>query len=97
MRWLPLVLCLFVSGVGAGCSDDCAALADVICQCEPSLAERESCRVELEAQQNNQPIGPSEAQLEACRAALDTCTCAGLDENRTDQCGFTRAAGSGSS
>ena len=94
MRWLSLVCSLLVATAGAGCSDDCAVLADIICQCEPSLAQRESCRVELEAQQNNQPVGPSEEQQAACSAAIETCTCDALDENRTDQCGFTRVPGS---
>jgi hypothetical protein len=95
MRVFASALVVIAALALAGCDDECGALADKICQCEPTLAERESCRVELEAQQSNQALPPSDEQKAVCAAALETCTCDALDENRTDLCGFTREPGAG--
>lgn len=72
-----------------GCGDECVQLADQICQCEATARGRQACQLDYQNQQEGQPA-PSPTQLDACRAALQTCTCEALDQNRTDQCGFAR-------
>jgi hypothetical protein len=84
---VSLVALLFV-----GCPDECEVLSDQVCECEPTLTERTACRREVETQQRNLPA-PNQAQREACMAALETCTCEALEQNRTDLCGFTRDRG----
>lgn len=85
----PLAL---VSLLFAGCPDECQALSDQVCDCEETRDQRESCRREVESQQQNQ-APPTAEQREVCLAALDTCTCEALAANRTDLCGFTRDRG----
>lgn len=84
-------LCL-VSSLTAGCPDECQVLSDQVCDCEETRDQRESCRQEVESQQQNQ-TPPNQAQREACMAAIETCTCEALEQNRTDLCGFTRDRG----
>lgn len=83
---LALVLPL---GLSLGCSDECQVLSDIICDCEETRGERESCRGQVDSQQQNQPP-PTEEQRALCAARQESCTCAALEENRTDLCGFTR-------
>lgn len=83
-----------LAALAVGCADECQVLSDVVCDCGETLQERESCRQEVESQQQNQ-TPPNPAQREACLAALDTCTCDALEQNRTDLCGFTRDRGVG--
>ncbi len=87
-----LVLLLPAGLFTGGCGDECQQLSDVVCECGETRADREACRREIESQQQNQTPA-SEAQLGTCRAALETCTCAALEQNRTDLCGFTRDEG----
>lgn len=74
------------------CADECQQLADRICECGQNRFERQSCEAEVESQQRNQ-TPPTEAEREACLAALETCTCEALADERTDLCGFTRDEG----
>lgn len=75
----------------AGCQDPCVTLAERICNCEPSSAERQSCRrTRIVNQQSNVAI--EEADRELCQAKLETCTCVALDENNLEACGFTPIA-----
>jgi hypothetical protein len=91
IRLVALVASVLLSALlAAGCGDQCQALADTICGCEPDLRRREACRLDYQTQQQNQPA-PSEDQLGACTAALETCTCDALDRNETDKCGYARA------
>lgn len=86
-----------VLGLGAatsGCQDPCVVLAERICGCEPSTAERQSCRrTRIVNQQSNITI--EDADRELCQAKLETCTCSALDQNNLDACGFTPVAPAG--
>lgn len=83
----PLAAALFL----AACQDPCVLLAQRICQCEPSPAEQRLCiERRIEAQEEREP---SDEELLACEAALETCSCQALDENRYDLCGFSREGG----
>lgn len=92
LRRATLLAVSIVTLLLVGCPDECQVLSDQVCECEATRRERESCRREVETQQRNLPP-PSEAQREACMAALETCTCEALEQNRTDLCGFTRDRG----
>lgn len=82
---------LAVVGFGlmwGGCIDPCQQLAERICACELTESQRNQCRQERISNQRDFLVADTESQ-EACAAALDTCTCTALDQNRTDLCGFT--------
>lgn len=83
----------FVIGTQAACTDPCRQLADRICNCELTAAQRQTCRQDRIDTQSNDPLrlGPTTTseQQDACIAALETCTCAALDENKTELCGYT--------
>lgn len=82
-------LCALVPAVVAtiGCDDPCVALAERICQCQEDPTERIACRQERITNQRDQRTVTDEDRSR-CTAALDTCDCVDLDQNRTDQCGF---------
>ena len=74
----------------AGCTDPCVTLAERICNCEPTAADRRSCvNNRITNQQGNVVI--SDADRSVCTAALDTCTCAALDVNDLSACGYAPA------
>jgi len=73
----------------AACQDPCVTLAQRICDCELTSAERTSCRTDrIVNQQSSTPI--SDADRNFCQSILDkgTCTCTALDNNDLDACGF---------
>jgi hypothetical protein len=88
-----LVLSLLLSGLAAsaGCTDPCVALAQRICECEPSPALRQACETER-IQPLQEQLEPTAEEQQRCLEALDTCTCEALAENRVEQCAFTREA-----
>jgi hypothetical protein len=78
----------------SACTDPCRQLADRICNCELTAAQRQTCRADRIDSQANDPLrlGPTSdtAEQDVCIAALETCTCAALDENKTELCGYTK-------
>jgi hypothetical protein len=78
--------------LASGCTDPCVALAERICNCEPTLRDRRSCTIERVTNQQGR-VQISDDDRAACSAALDTCTCAALDENNLEACGFAPASG----
>lgn len=83
-----LVAC---GGLFTACQEPCQALAERICTCAPDLGARQGCRQERILAQRT--LVPTPEEQDICVAALETCTCVALDENRFDLCGFTRAGG----
>lgn len=82
---------LVFSVVIGGCQDPCVELAQRICNCESTAANRRQCVSDrITSQQGNVDI--NDADREVCAAKLDTCTCAALDDNDLDACGFVPAA-----
>lgn len=75
--------------VCVSCADPCVALAERICRCEPTPIARRSCEAERVTPRED-GINASPEEQQRCLDALDTCTCAALDENRVELCGFTR-------
>jgi hypothetical protein len=68
------------------CSNPCKDLAERICACEKTQLERQACRADRITSQERTI---DDADAEVCSAALDTCTCQSLDENRLADCGFS--------
>jgi len=69
--------------------DPCTSLAERICACEATQSAQESCRsTRIEALRNQVEI--TDAEREQCWAALDTCDCGDIEENRFEECGFVR-------
>jgi len=85
------LLVLWVGVSLGGCIDPCQQLAERICACELTESQRNQCRQERITNQRDFLVADTDAQ-EACVAALETCTCTALDQNRTDLCGFTADA-----
>jgi hypothetical protein len=83
VKWLVA----FVGLLGSACQDPCVALAERICNCELTETDRRTCRTErITQQQSNITIEDADRQF--CEDKLQTCTCAALDENNLDACGF---------
>ncbi|MFZ9887805.1 MAG: hypothetical protein ACO3JL_09910 [Myxococcota bacterium] len=86
------LLLLAIAPALGGCANPCEQLADLVCECGATRGERQACLAEVSAQQQSQP-SPTAEQEEVCAAALVTCTCEDLANQRTDRCGFTRDPG----
>jgi hypothetical protein len=75
----------------SGCDDPCTALARRVCNCELSSNTRLQCITDrITNQQGTLVIDDADKAL--CSDKLDTCTCASIDENRLDECGFVPEA-----
>jgi hypothetical protein len=77
----------------SACPDPCTQLAQRICNCEPTTADRRAC---VEERVNNQrdKIELSDADKEFCADKLETCDCRAIDENDLEKCGFVPEDGS---
>ncbi len=69
------------------CQDPCVVLAERICNCEPTVADRRACTIDRITNQQGR-VDVSDADKAVCSEKLDTCTCAALDQNNLDACGF---------
>ena len=87
--WLHLmVLSLgFLALLGASC-DPCVQLTNSICDCEPTANAQIACRQERELQRSQRD--ESTADQEICARALETCTCAAMQNNDWEACGMSR-------
>ncbi len=84
--------CLMMgSWVFLGCQDPCEALAQRICNCERTFIARRACVADRITNQQGQVV-TDEADRDFCEAKLDTCSCAALDQNDLDACGFVVAS-----
>ncbi len=72
---------------GSACTDPCEALAERICHCQEDPNARAACRTERITNQKASKVITDDDKTR-CTAALDTCDCIDLDENRTDECGY---------
>lgn len=93
-RLIPTVFLLLLAITPAlwGCANPCEQLADLVCECGATRGERQACQAEVSAQQQALPA-PTAEEEDTCAAALVTCTCEDLANQRTDRCGFTRDPG----
>jgi hypothetical protein len=80
-------VCLFAAACASGCQDPCVALAERICNCEPTPSDRRSCRADRIVNRQSQ-VQITQDDRSFCEAQLETCDCTDIDENRLEQCGF---------
>lgn len=73
--------------MGSAC-DPCVQLTNSICDCEPTANAQLACRQERELQRAQRD--ETSADVEVCAAALETCTCAAIENNDWAACGMTR-------
>jgi hypothetical protein len=83
----PLIVFALVAGLAQGCQDPCVALAQRICNCEPTPADRRACQQERITNQQSK-IEIDDADRAVCEEKLETCTCDALDRNDLEACGF---------
>lgn len=87
MRAFALVFVLAASFGSGACQDPCVALAERICNCEPTPGDRRSCRdARIVNRQSQVLIDDDDRNF--CEEKLQECECTDIDENRLDQCGF---------
>lgn len=87
-----LSTCLGLCGIlfmfsGASC-DPCIQLSNLVCDCEPTANAQIACRQERELQRSQR--NEDDADPEICAAALETCSCAAMENNDWEACGMTR-------
>ncbi|HEY1101068.1 MAG TPA: hypothetical protein VGF99_19165 [Myxococcota bacterium] len=87
MSRLVVVLGLLALTPLVGCDDPCTELARRICNCEPNSNARYTCTANRITNQQGR-VEINDADKAFCSEKLDTCTCASMDENRLDECGF---------
>lgn len=85
IRGLALVA---AASLGTACDNPCRALAQQICECEPSARERRACEARVENANAQQDPTPIEESL--CSRLLDGCTCDALAQNNFAACGLTK-------
>ena len=89
LHWVPLLV--FTCGLGmimGSACDPCVQLTNSICDCEPTANGKLACRQERELQRSQRE--ESLADTEMCAAALETCTCAAIEDHDWAACGMTR-------
>ncbi len=74
------------------CDNPCKQLAQRICDCEPTRTQRQTCEQFRIIDRDSDAVDPTEAEEDFCIQKLESCTCAALDQNRTDLCGFSNGA-----
>lgn len=81
------VLGVFTALLGSGCPDPCVTLAERICNCEATAAERRACITDRVTNQQS-TVDVDVDDRDFCNAKLATCSCAALDQNNLAACGF---------
>ena len=87
MRAFALAFILALGSLSSACQDPCVALAERICNCEPTPGDRRNCRTERIVNRQSQVL-IEEEDRNFCEQKLTECECTDIDENRLDQCGF---------
>ena len=87
LLWLPFGLWLLIMLSGSAC-DPCVQLSNSICDCEATANAQIACRQERELQRSQRD--ESTADQEICAQALETCTCAAMENNDWEACGMAR-------
>lgn len=85
---LALALGLGLFCMGSSCLNPCQQLADKICSCESTEAEKQACRRQVQTQQNNYTL-KNEQRLE-CQRMLTRCECRELKAGNLEICGLSR-------
>ena len=87
LRGFALVATVLMS---TACDGPCRALAQQICECEPSARERRACELRVENADARQDPTPAEQTI--CSGLLDSCTCDALARDDLAACGLTKGS-----
>jgi hypothetical protein len=82
-RILILLILLFLYS----CSEPCLDLANRICDCEPTLDRRNTCKRIFVT---NNPVSISDNEQNRCEELLKTCNCSALDAGNLAACGLAK-------
>lgn len=87
-RFLGAVLVMGAALMGC---DPCRSLAEKICECEETSAQRDVCRRSLDLFGNMQSYSAA-AKTQMCSEVLkrESCTCPALQAGQVENCGMTR-------
>jgi len=87
---VSLAACLLGAALtmGSSCLDPCEQLAQKICSCEPTQAERDSCTREATLQKNQIQLSTEERLR--CTDYLRQCECRDIRNGEIQNCGLSR-------
>jgi hypothetical protein len=91
-RLIRVLLVLFVlpglMALFAGCGSACEDLANKICDCQPTRAKIDRCKINVDTATRNMDL--SDEQEDRCQAILDSglCTCEALEQGDFASCGL---------
>ena len=83
-----LLVVLSLALVGSGCGSACEDLAGRICNCQPTRAKIDRCKLNVDTATRNMDL--SDEQEDRCQAILDSglCTCEALQQGDFASCGL---------
>ncbi len=86
-----VLLCAVLLVGGSGCIHPCLALAEEICECEGTEAEREACKRQAQRDFEQARGVDTDAARDLCGELLNRCDCAYIDtEQGKRDCGLAR-------
>jgi len=89
MRRVVLALALGLAALSGGCKSACVSLAEKICLCQATQADRDSCNSTASARSDQ--VRPSAADETTCAGLVDSCNCHELDTPQGKRnCGLAR-------
>jgi len=78
---------ILILSVLYSCSEPCLDLANRICDCEPTLNRRNTCKRIFVT---NNPVSISGNDENRCEELLKTCNCSTLDAGNLSACGLAK-------
>ena len=84
---IAVVVGLLSGGLLSGCQDPCVTLAERICKCETTAEQRRGCIANRVTNQQS-TVEVDDPDRKFCIEKLTSCSCAALDRNDLDACGF---------
>lgn len=91
-RLVSILLALFalagLAVLSAGCGSACEDLANKICDCQPTRAKADRCKINVDTATRNMDL--SDEEEDRCQAILDSglCTCEALEQGDLASCGL---------
>jgi hypothetical protein len=93
-RWFAKVVCLFATSATlalwvGGCGSACEDLANKVCNCQPTRAKKDRCKLNVDAAVRNFDL--SDEEEDRCEKILDSgrCTCEALAAGEHSACGLS--------
>jgi hypothetical protein len=72
----------------SACNGPCEELAKKICECELSQAAQNQCEEQVRSAMDGRDV--TEQENAVCEAALDTCSCDTLEQDKLAACGLAK-------